>query len=79
MLSVIGGLVMLLGSYFTFKGDIEKSIVTYLFADFIWVFLSFQVGNIFGAFVVFFAMVVGIVVYLKMQKGLFYKTIHKTS
>ena len=77
MISTIGGLLMLLGSFFTLRGQINISIMIYFIADIAWILLSIQANNIFGAFVIFVAMVVGIVVLYKMKKGTFNKTIRK--
>ena len=66
---------MLIGSFFTYKGDIYKSVIIYFFADLVWMILSFQSGNVFGAFVVLVALIVGVVVFYKMNRGIFRKDI----
>jgi hypothetical protein len=75
MISIVGGFAMILGSFFIYKGDIYKSVIIYFFADLIWMILSFQSGNIFGGFVVLVALIVGIIVFYKMNKGIFRKDI----
>ena len=77
MLPIIGGLILIIGAYFTYKGDIFKSVMTYLVADFIWISMAFSVGNIVGACLITFGAGLGIAAFLKMNSGEFRKTIRK--
>ena len=77
MISILGGLLMMLGSFWTYRGNIEYAIVTYAIADFAWIYNAWILGDIFGAFTILFALLLGIGVYYKMQKGTFNKTIIK--
>ena len=69
---------MILGAYFLYTGDVLKSIISYVIADSMWMFLSIQVGNYIGAGVVFIALIFIISVWYKMNTGVFHKTIVKT-
>lgn len=75
MVSVIGGIFMILGSIFTYRGEILVSVFMYLIADFMWVYLSILSGNIVGAIVIFIALLLGIGAYLKMHFGVMRKTL----
>jgi hypothetical protein len=77
VLPIIGGLILILGAYFTYKGDIFKSVMTYLVADMIWVSMAFSVGNIVGACLILFGAGLGVLAFMKMQKGEYRKTIRK--
>ncbi len=69
MISIFGGLLMIIGSIFTFRGEIFYAVITYLVADLAWIYLSVLAGNIFGSIVIIFAMILGIAAYWKMSRG----------
>ncbi len=69
MISIFGGVLMIIGSVFTFRGEIFYAVITYLIADIAWIYLSIQAGNIFGSLVIVFAMFLGIAAYWKMNTG----------
>ena len=74
-LSILGGLLMIVGSYLTYKGKIFQSVFVYLFADLIWMTLSFQVGDIYGRITVLLGTLFGLGAFYKMHVGQYRKDI----
>ncbi len=73
----IGGLLLILGAFALYRGNVHLSIILYLIADLCWLFLSLQVGNLFGSIMIGIGMILGVGVYIKMNRGIFVKTLHK--
>lgn len=73
----MGGLCLILGNYFTLKGDVFKAIQVFLFADFFWLWLAVEAGNIVGIIVVSIGFLISLVVFWKMYHNKFFRTIHK--
>lgn len=66
---ILGGLLMNIGAYFTFKGDIFKSIMCYLVADCMWMWLSYNSGDNIGTLLIGVGMAFGLGAYYKMHTG----------
>jgi len=73
----IGGLMLIIGAYFTYRGEIFKSVGIYFIADIIWIILGIQSGDYLGAGMILFGAVLGFLAFLKMNNGTFNKTLHK--
>ena len=67
--AVIGGILLIFGSYFVYTGKIFKSIGVFVGADICWIFVAISVGDIFGAITVTIGMILGILAFLKIHKG----------
>jgi len=76
-LGTIGGILLITGAYFVYRGEIYKSMYMYLAADVVWISLSILSGDIIGALFVFVGATLGTLAFIKMNKGTFNKTIHK--
>ena len=76
--SVIGGISIILGNYFVYRGDVYTSIKMFLMADVGWLLLAFGGANLFGIITVSIGVVLSGLVFWKMHRGVFYKTISKT-
>jgi hypothetical protein len=68
-MATIGGVLLIIGAWFTFKGQIYKAVLTYFLADLCWVFLAFQSGDVFGGVVVLIGMGFGLGAFYKMNSG----------
>lgn len=66
---IIGGLLMNVGAYYTFKGEIFKSVMLYLVADLMWIMLSVDAKDYIGAIFIFIGMTLGIAAFYKMGSG----------
>ena len=76
-MATIGGLLLILGAWFVYRGNIYKSIITYFLADICWVVIAYSTGDIIGGTFVLIGMLLGVLVFLKMQRGDLHKTIIK--
>ena len=68
---------MILGAWFTSKGDIFKSVGIYLFADLCWIANAFQSDDWVGVGTITVGIMFGLVAFLNMHKGDFHKRISK--
>ncbi len=73
----IGGLILWMGGYFTYIGNIFFGVISYAGADVCWLINAYQHGDIFGAITVTVGIIIGILVTIKMQRGKFHKTVRK--
>ncbi len=73
--ATIGGILLILGAWFTYKGNIYLSIILYFIADICWFIIALNSGDILGSGLVALGMLLGIGVFLKMNKGVFVKNL----
>jgi len=73
----IGGVLLVVGAIALYRGNVQLSIIYYFLADFCWLFLSFQVGNIAGSIMIGIGMILGVGVYMKMNRGIFLKSLKR--
>lgn len=76
--ATIGGVLLILGAWFTYRGNIHLSIILYFVADACWFGIALNSGDILGSILVLIGMVLGFCVFLKMNKGVFVKNLRKT-
>jgi len=74
-IGIIGGILLIIGAYFTYKGNIYKSMLVYLLADVIWVLLSFLHQDYLGAVLIIIGASLGVLAFIKMHNGTFRKTL----
>ena len=67
--AILGGLLIILGSFFVSRGEIFKSVFAFAIADICWIFLALASGDIYGAVTVTIGMIFGIVAFYRMHKG----------
>ena len=72
-----GGLILILGAWFVFKGEIFIATFSYLVADAMWVTNAISLGDTQGAIFIGIGMALGIGATYKMQIGKFTKNIKK--
>ncbi len=75
--AVLGGLCLIIGNWYTYKGKVFTGIKMFLLADFAWLWLAVQTGNIFGVISVSLGVILSFGVFYKMHVGLFHKTVNK--
>ncbi len=76
--AVIGGLLLNVGAYLTFKGKIYESVAIYLFADICWIIMAYEKDDILGMASIFVGVSFGLLAFLKMRNGKMNKSISKT-
>ena len=66
---LVGGILLIIGAYLTFKGKMYHAVFVYFMADCAWLLLSFLSGDIIGAVTVFIGMALGLGAFIKMNTG----------
>ena len=67
--AIIGGILLNIGAYLTYKGKIYQSVIVYLFADICWIVMAFQKDDMIGAGFIVTGTIFGFLAYLKMKDG----------
>jgi len=74
---IIGGLFLIVGAVFLARGNILGSTIGYFFADLCWLMNGLEHHDYFGSISIFIGIVVSLIVWWKMHKGIFRKSIKK--
>lgn len=77
MISTLGGLLLIIGAIFTYRGEIFRAVLVYFLADVCWVLISISADQIFGSITVIVGMLLGFGAFLKMQRGTLRKDLKK--
>ena len=75
--AVIGGLLLNIGAFLTFKGKIYEAVGVYLFADICWIIMAYERDDYWGVASIFVGVTFGLLAFLKMQSGKMNKSINK--
>lgn len=73
----IGGILLNIGAYLTYKGKIYEAVIVYLFADLCWVIMAYQRDDIWGIVSIIIGVLFGFLAFIKMQRGDMSKTLNK--
>jgi len=74
-IAFVGGILLIIASFFVYTGQIFYSVFIYFVADIAWVVIAFQSGNFVGGVLVFIGMCMGILAWLKMNFGTMRKSL----
>lgn len=74
--AVIGGMLLNLGAYLTFKGKIYESVIAYLFADMCWVLMAYERDDYWGMLSVTLGITFAFFAFLKMRGGQMSKSLN---
>ena len=77
--AVLGGILLNVGAFLTFRGKIYQAVVVYLFADLCWVVMAYENKDFTGIFFISIGMMFGFLAYKKMQNGTMNKDLLKES
>lgn len=75
--AVLGGILLNIGAFLTYKGKIYQAVIIYLFADMCWIVMAYQNNDYIGAFFIIIGTTFGFLAYLKMKNGEMNKTLNK--
>jgi len=75
--AVLGGLLLNLGAYLTFRGKIYEAVAIYLFADFCWIIMAYDRDDFLGVVSISMGVTFGVLAFLKMRSGKMSKNINK--
>jgi len=67
--AIIGGILLNIGAYLTYKGKIYQAVIVYLFADLCWMIMAYVRDDYIGAFFIIIGTTLGFLAYLKMRNG----------
>ena len=67
--AVIGGLLLNVGAYLTFRGKIYEAVVVYLFADICWIVMAWEREEFWGVASIVVGVSLGFLAFLKMKRG----------
>jgi len=75
--AVIGGLLLNIGAFLTFKGKIYEAVGIYLFADICWVVMAYKREDFWGVLSIVIGVSFGLLAFLKMKHVKINKSIIK--
>ena len=74
--AVIGGLLLNVGAYLTFRGKIYEAVLVYLFADICWIVMAYERDDFWGVIFIIVGVTFGVLAFLKMKRGDMNKSLH---
>lgn len=75
--AILGGILLNIGAFLTFRGKIYESVIVYLFADVCWIIMAYERDDIWGVISIIFGVTFGFLAFLKMRRGDMKKSINK--
>jgi len=75
--AILGGILLNIGAFLTYKGKIYQAVIIYLFADICWIIMAYQKNDYIGAFFIITGTTFGFLAFLKMKNGEMKKTLNK--
>ena len=75
--AVLGGLLLNVGAYLTYKGKIYQAVIVYLFADLCWIIMAYEREDFWGVVSIVVGVTFGVLAYLKMKNGQMRKNLNK--
>ena len=76
-MAVIGGLLLNIGAFLTFKGKIYEAVGAYLFADICWIYMAYERDDMWGVSSIVIGVSFGFLAFMKMKSGKMSKSIRK--
>ena len=75
--AVLGGLLLNIGAFLTFRGKIYEAVAVYLFADVCWIIMAYERDDFWGVVSIIVGVIFGLLAFLKMRSGQMNKSINK--
>ncbi len=75
--AVLGGLLLNVGAFLTYKGKIYEAVIVYLFADACWIVMAYERDDFYGMLSIIIGVTFGFFAYLKMKNGTMKKNLNK--
>lgn len=75
----LGGILLMIGSYFILVGNIFKSVIIYTLADVCWIINAYVSSDWFGVLTISLGIISGLIVTYKMKQGIFLKSLKVTN
>lgn len=77
LIPILGGLLLTLGNYLAWTGNIYRAVMVFLLADSMWIIMAVATTNFFGLITTIAGVVFSVLVVYKMYYGKFHKDLHK--
>lgn len=74
--AVLGGILLNIGAFLTFRGKIYEAVIVYLFADVCWIIMAYERDDFWGVVSIVFGVTFGFLAFIKMQKGQMNKSLN---
>lgn len=75
--AILGGILLNIGAYLTFRGKIYEAVIVYLFADLCWIIMAYERDDFWGVISIALGVTFGFLAFLKMKQGKMQKSINK--
>jgi hypothetical protein len=75
--AILGGILLNIGAYLTYKGKIYQSVIVYMFADVCWIVMAYEKSDFIGAGFIIVGTIFGFLAYLKMKEGAMSKSLNE--
>jgi hypothetical protein len=75
--AVLGGILLNIGAYLTYRGKIYESVIIYLLADLCWIIMAYQKNDYIGMAFIIVGVLFGFLAFKKMQSGKMQKNLTK--
>ncbi len=75
--AILGGILLNIGAFLTFKGMIFRAVFIYLIADICWVIMAYERNDYWGMLFILIGIVFGFLAYWKMKNGKMQKELNK--
>jgi len=75
--ALLGGILLNIGAFLTYKGKIYEAVIVYLFADACWVIMAWERDDFWGVFSIILGVTFGLLSMLKMKRGDMNKSLNK--
>ena len=75
--AILGGILLNIGAFLTYKGKIYQAVIIYLFADICWIIMAYESNDYVGAVFIIIGTTFGFLAYLKMKNGEMNKSLNK--
>lgn len=75
--ALIGGILLNIGAFLTYKGKIYQAVIIYLFADICWIIMAYDNEDFWGVLSIIIGVTFGFLAFLKMRNGEMNKTLNK--
>lgn len=75
--AILGGILLNVGAYLTFKGKIYQAVIVYLFADLCWVVMAYQRDDFWGVASISLGVIFAFLAFAKMKRGDMNKSLNR--
>lgn len=75
--AILGGIMLNIGAFLTFKGRIFQAVWVYLLADLCWIAMAWERDDLTGMFFIAVGIVFGLLAFRKMHRGDMEKTLNR--